>query len=47
MTIGRITRIDPDQENPLLSVLTVESAVDEAGLRRVYVFEPGTLSEGR
>ena len=40
MTIGRITAIEPDRNNPLLSILTVHSEVDEASLRRVYVYDP-------
>lgn len=39
MTIGRITSIEPDLKNPLLSNLTVTSAIDETNLRRVYVFD--------
>jgi hypothetical protein len=40
MTIGKITAIRPDYENPLLSILTVTSAVHETELRRVYIFDP-------
>ncbi len=40
MTIGRITSIGPDRDNPLLSILTVGAAVDETSLRRIYVYEP-------
>ncbi len=38
MVIGRIAAIDPDRDNPLLGILTVESAVSHETLRRVYVF---------
>lgn len=40
MTIGTITAIEPDRNNPLLSILTVQSAVSVTSLRRVYVFDP-------
>lgn len=40
MTIGKITAIRPDYDNPLLSILTVSSVVEERMLRRVYVFDP-------
>ena len=40
MVIGKITAIRPDRDNPLLSILTVEPAVDHKSLRRVYVFDP-------
>ncbi len=39
MTIGKITAVAPNRDNPLLSILTVKSAVDVASLRRVYVYE--------
>jgi len=42
MTIGRISQIRTDRQNPLLCILTVKSAVDERSLRRVYVFDPGS-----
>ena len=41
MTIGHIVEIKPDRANPLLSILTVQSAVDAKDLRRVYVYSPG------
>lgn len=41
MTIGSITHIETDPKNPLLSILTVTSAVDPQSLRRVYVYDPG------
>jgi len=40
MTIGSITHIETDPKNPLLSILTVRSAVDPESLRRVYVYDP-------
>ncbi len=40
MVIGRVVRIDPDRNNPLLCILTVESGVDLDAYRRVYVFAP-------
>jgi len=40
LVIGTIAAIDADRDNPLLSILTVQSAVDEHALRRVYVFDP-------
>lgn len=46
MVIGRIAAIDPDRNNPLLGILTVESAVDHESLRRVYVFASGAPAEG-
>lgn len=40
MTIGRISAIRPDRDNPLLRILTVESEIDPGDLHRVYVFDP-------
>jgi cell shape-determining protein MreC len=40
MTIGRIERIESDHKNPLLSIVTVNSELDEHSLRRVYVYVP-------
>jgi len=40
MTIGKIVRIEPDRERPLLSTLTVKSSVDENSLRKIYIFDP-------
>ncbi len=40
MTIGKIVKIEPDRENPLLSTLTVKSSVDNNSLRKVYIFDP-------
>lgn len=40
MVIGRITDIEPDHDNPLLSILTVQSAIQDATLRNVYVYNP-------
>lgn len=42
MSIGTITVVQPDRDNPLLSILTVQSGVDARSLRRVYVFDPAT-----
>ncbi len=42
MTIGRITSIGPDRDNPLLSILTIGATVDEKSLRRIYVYDPET-----
>ncbi len=42
MTIGKVTDVTPNRDNPLLSILTVKSDVDEGSLRRVYVFAPDT-----
>ncbi len=39
MTIGKITEIEPDRDNPLLSIVTVNSVVDERSLRRIYVYD--------
>lgn len=38
MTIGKISAIEPDRDNPLHSILTIEGAVDVSSLRRVYVY---------
>lgn len=43
MTIGRVTNIRADRDQPLFSILTVESDIDESWLQRVYVFDPGEL----
>lgn len=40
MVIGRITAVEPDYDNPLLSILTVRSEVDLDSLTRVYVYDP-------
>ena len=40
MTVGKVTAIEPDHQNPLLAILTVRSELDDAALRRVYVYEP-------
>ncbi len=39
MTIGRITAIEPDRDNPLLSIATVNSVIDERSLRRIYIYD--------
>lgn len=38
--IGKITEIAFDRDNPLFAILTVQSAVAEDTLRRVYIFDP-------
>ncbi len=40
LTIGTVEAIDPDRDNPLLSVLTVRSAVSLRSVRTVYVYDP-------
>ncbi len=40
MVVGRVSEIAPNRENPLFSVLTVRTALEEAPLRRVYVYDP-------
>lgn len=40
MVVGTVTDCAADRENPLLAVLEVRSAVEAAGLRRVYVYDP-------
>jgi cell shape-determining protein MreC len=45
MTIGRVTAIETDRKNPLLSILTVKSEVEGHSLRRVYVYVPESASD--
>ena len=45
MTIGRVTSIDPDRDNPLFAAIAVRGAVTEDSLRRVYVFDPNFEGE--
>lgn len=45
MTIGRVTSISADRDNPLFSILTVESEAAIDGLRRVYVYDPREEAE--
>ena len=40
LTIGEVTSIEPDRDNPLLRILTVEPRVRERRLRQVYVYDP-------
>lgn len=40
LTVGTVSAIEPDRENPLLTILEVRSPVDLDRLRRVYVFDP-------
>ena len=40
LTIGKISAIKPDHENPLLSILIVESPTSRHSLRRVFVYDP-------
>lgn len=39
LTVGRIAEVKPDRDNPLLCILTVETDIDPASLRRVYVYD--------
>ena len=41
MTIGRVVEVRLDRDQPLFSILKVQSEIDEAWLQRVYVFDPG------
>ena len=45
MTIGKVVSIDPDREQPLLSILTVESSLDIGSLQQVYVYDPEDETE--
>jgi cell shape-determining protein MreC len=45
MTIGRVEGIQPDRDNPLLAILTIRSAIDEASLHRVYVYNPDSTKD--
>jgi len=40
MVIGKISALRNDRDNPLLSILTVQSSVSHDTLRRVYVYDP-------
>jgi len=40
MTIGKITDAAADRDNPLFAILTIESAVPEDTLRRVFIYDP-------
>ena len=40
LAIGKISAIEPDHENPLLSILVVESPITQSPLRQVYVYDP-------
>lgn len=46
MTIGRVTNIRSDRDQPLFSILTIESEIDESWLQRVYIFDPGDDATG-
>lgn len=39
MTIGKITAASADRDNPLFAILTIENAVPESSLRRVYIYD--------
>ncbi|MCH7704566.1 MAG: hypothetical protein IIB61_05610 [Planctomycetes bacterium] len=45
VTIGRVVKVEPDRDNPLLSTLTVRGFVDERAIRRVYVYDSGEGGE--
>jgi hypothetical protein len=45
MTIGKVESIQPDRDNPLLAILTIRSAIDEASLHRVYVYNPDSTTD--
>ncbi len=45
LVIGKVTEIQSDVRNPLLSILTVRGVVDEASLRTVYVYDPRSPAE--
>lgn len=48
MAVGRVSEIGPNRENPLFSVVTVQTGLERAPLRRVYVFDPrGDDDHGR
>jgi len=40
LTIGRISEITPDRDNPLFAILEVRGAMPEEALRRVYIYDP-------
>jgi len=40
LTIGVVTSIEPDRDNPLLRIMTVEPRVRERRLQQVYVYDP-------
>lgn len=46
MVIGRVTAIEPDHDNPLLSILTIAPAMDESALRRVFVYDSESAAPG-
>lgn len=43
MTIGRVTDVRLDRDQPLFTILKVQSEIDESWLQRVYVFDPEGL----
>ena len=45
LTIGEVTAIEPDHDNPLLRILTVEPRVRERRLQQVYVYDPAQEDE--
>lgn len=44
LTIGRIGLISPDRDNPLFAILSVDAAVSDESLTRVYVYDPRSES---
>lgn len=40
MVVGKVAAVGVDRENPLLSILSITSAVDLTNLRKVYVYDP-------
>jgi hypothetical protein len=44
MVIGRITIIAADRDNPLFSIISVESAAPLSELRKAYIYDPSELT---
>lgn len=42
LTIGRVSEITPDRDNPLFAVVSVRAALPEDALRRVYIYDPAS-----
>ncbi len=40
LAIGRVVEISVDRDNPVFAILTIQSALAESNLRRVYVYDP-------
>ena len=47
MTLGRISAIHPDRDNPLFAILTIESALNPDEFDRVYVYDPQNEADPR